>query len=62
VELVRVADCEAVAGITNFFYRLFSARKRQKDEAEFNDARNLALLRLEQWQADFRNLPGLRNS
>jgi hypothetical protein len=45
-----------------FLSRLLHFRKRQKDEAEFNDARNLALLRLEQWQADFRNLPGLRNS
>jgi hypothetical protein len=33
-----------------------AARKRQKDEATFNDARNLAALRLEQWQADFRYL------
>jgi hypothetical protein len=48
--------------VRNFFYRVFRFRKRQKDDSEFNDARNLALLRLEQWQADFRNLPGLRNS
>jgi hypothetical protein len=43
-------------GIRIFFYRLFSARKRRKDEAAFDDARNFATLRLEQWQADFRNL------
>jgi hypothetical protein len=43
-------------GIRNFFSRLFRRRKHRKDEAAFNDARNLALLRLEQWQADFRHL------
>jgi hypothetical protein len=44
------------------FYRLFCFRKRRKDEAAFNDARNLAALRLEQWQADFRNLHALSGS
>jgi hypothetical protein len=65
VELVRIADSEAVAGVRRILYELYNMynfRKRRKDEAAFNDARNLALLRLEQWQADFRYLHSAKTS
>jgi hypothetical protein len=45
-----------------FFYRLFTVRRRRAEENAFFDARNLALARLEQWQADFRYLHSAKTS